>query len=264
VRQRTPNEIALTLVLTAFSLIFLIVVVPLRPMAYNAEQYMTSYLGLSAPLVSLGTDVPTLVALVVCLIPTTIGALLAAIGIAGMDRALRANIIAKSGRAVETAGDVDTVLLDKTGTITLGSRRASEFLPLGGVTVRDLSVAAALASVADCTTEGQSIVTPALAAGVPQSAIAAPEGSQFVAFTAHTRMSGIDLSDGRQIREGAPDAMIAHLRALGWMENDMRHPAVGAKISAPFSDSYAYEAVHGDVAAALVCSIGGEQSSAEG
>jgi potassium-transporting ATPase ATP-binding subunit len=215
VRQRTPNEIALTLVLTAFSLIFLIVVVPLWPMAYNAEQYMTSYLGLSAPLVSLGTDVPTLVALVVCLIPTTIGALLAAIGIAGMDRALRANIIAKSGRAVETAGDVDTVLLDKTGTITLGSRRASEFLPLGGVTVRDLSVAAALASVADRTTEGQSIVTAALAAGVPQTAITAPEGSQFVEFTAHTRMSGIDLADGRQIRKGAPDAIIAHLRAFG-------------------------------------------------
>ena len=215
VRQRTPNEIALTLVLTAFSLIFLIVVVPLWPMAYNAEQYMTSYLGLSAPLVSLGTDVPTLVALVVCLIPTTIGALLAAIGIAGMDRALRANIIAKSGRAVETAGDVDTVLLDKTGTITLGSRRAAEFLPVGGVTVRDLSVAAALASVADRTTEGQSIVTAALAAGAPQGAIAAPDGSQFVEFTAQTRMSGIDLADGRQIRKGAPDAMIAHLRAFG-------------------------------------------------
>ncbi len=110
-RQRTPNEIALTLVLTAFTLIFMIVVVPLWPMAFNAEQYMTSYLGLSDPLKSLGTDVPTLVALIVCLIPTTIGALLAAIGIAGMDRALRANIIAKSGKAVEVAGDIDTVLL---------------------------------------------------------------------------------------------------------------------------------------------------------
>ena len=132
-RQRTPNEIALTLVLTAFTLIFMIVVVPLWPMASNAEQYMTSYLGLSDPLKSLGTDVPTLVALVVCLIPTTIGALLAAIGIAGMDRALRANIIAKSGKAVEVAGDIDTVLLDKTGTITLGDRHAREFIPIGGV-----------------------------------------------------------------------------------------------------------------------------------
>jgi K+-transporting ATPase ATPase B chain len=215
VRQRTPNEIALTLVLTAFTLIFLIVVVPLWPMAYNAEVYMTSYLGLSSQLKSLGTDVPTLVALIVCLIPTTIGALLAAIGIAGMDRALRANIIAKSGRAVETAGDVDIVLLDKTGTITLGSRRASAFLPLGGVNVRDLHVAAALASVADRTPEGQSIVSAVLAASVPQAAIAAPSGSEFVEFTAQTRMSGIDLADGRQIRKGAPDAVIAHLRGLG-------------------------------------------------
>jgi potassium-transporting ATPase ATP-binding subunit len=215
VRQRTPNEIALTLVLTAFTLIFMIVVVPLWPMAYNAEVYMTSYLGLSTPLQSLGTDVPTLVALVVCLIPTTIGALLAAIGIAGMDRALRANIIAKSGRAVETAGDIDTVLLDKTGTITLGARRASEFLPLDGVRPRELRLAAALASVADRTPEGQSIVAAVAAAGVPQSEIAAPAGAQFVEFTAQTRMSGIDLADGRQIRKGAPDAVIAHLRKLG-------------------------------------------------
>jgi potassium-transporting ATPase ATP-binding subunit len=214
VRQRTPNEIALTLVLTAFSLIFLIVVVPLWPMAYNAEQYMTSYLGLSTPLVSLGTDVPTLVALVVCLIPTTIGALLAAIGIAGMDRALRANIIAKSGQAVETAGDIDTVLLDKTGTITLGARRASSFLPLGGVKLHELQVAAALASVADRTPEGQSIVSVVLGGGVPQAAITAPSGAQFFEFSAQTRMSGIDLPDGRQIRKGAPDAVLAHLRAL--------------------------------------------------
>src|SRR6202035_4658818 len=197
VRQRTPNEIALSLVLTAFTLIFLIVVVPLWPMAYSAEQYMTSYLSLSTPLQSLGTDVPTLVALVVCLIPTTIGALLAAIGIAGMDRALRANIIAKSGQAVETAGDVDIVLLDKTGTITLGARRASQFLPLPGVTERDLCVASALASAADRTPEGQSIVAAVLASGVEQEAIAAPSASKFIEFSAQTRMSGIDLPDGR-------------------------------------------------------------------
>jgi potassium-transporting ATPase ATP-binding subunit len=215
VRQRTPNEIALALVLTAFSLIFLIVVVPLWPMAYNAEQYMTSYLGLSTPLKSLGTDVPTLVALLVCLIPTTIGALLAAIGIAGMDRALRANIIAKSGRAVETAGDIDTVLLDKTGTITLGNRRASAFLPLPGVKVRDLHVAAALASIADRTPEGQSIVSTVLSAGVPQADITAPSGAKFIEFSAQRRMSGVDLPDGRQIRKGAPDAVIAYLGALG-------------------------------------------------
>jgi len=202
-------------VLTAFSLIFLIVVVPLWPMAYNAEQYMASYLGLTTPLASLGTDVPTLVALLVCLIPTTIGALLAAIGIAGMDRALRANIIAKSGRAVETAGDIDTVLLDKTGTITLGSRRASEFLPLRGVSAHELRVAAALASQADRTPEGQSIVAFVLGTGIQQTAITAPGGSQFIEFTAQTRMSGVDLLNGRKIRKGAPDAVTAYLRALG-------------------------------------------------
>ncbi len=214
VRQRTPNEIALTLVLTAFSLIFLIVVVPLWPMAYNAEQYMAGYLGLSGALPSLGTDVPTLIALLVCLIPTTIGALLAAIGIAGMDRALRANIIAKSGKAVETAGDVDTVLFDKTGTITLGSRRASDFLPVGGVSQQELRIAAALASSADQTPEGQSIVTAVLA-DVPSQAIEAPKGAQFVPFTAQTRMSGIDLPDGRRVRKGAPDAIADYLRAQG-------------------------------------------------
>src|SRR6202022_1227234 len=139
-------------------LIFLIVVIPLWPMALNAEQYMTSYLGLPDALQSLGTDVPTLVALLVCLIPTTIGALLAAIGIAGMDRALRANIIAKSGKAVEVAGDVDTLLLDKTGTITMGNRRATQFMPLGEYAAEEVGHLAALASAADQTPEGKSIL----------------------------------------------------------------------------------------------------------
>lgn len=160
VRQRTPNEIALTLVLSAFTLIFLIVVVPLWPMALNAETYMMGYLGIQEPLHSLGTDVPTLVALLVCLIPTTIGALLAAIGIAGMDRALQANIIAKSGKAVETAGDVDIVLLDKTGTITIGNRHATQFLPVGNYTAADVGRLAALASVADETPEGKDDCCP--------------------------------------------------------------------------------------------------------
>ena len=159
IRQRTPNEIALTLVLSAFTLIFLIVVVPIWPMAWNAEQYMMGYLGLQQPLHSLGTDVPTLVALLVCLIPTTIGALLAAIGIAGMDRALQANIIAKSGKAVEIAGDIDIVLLDKTGTITIGNRHATEFLPVEGYSADELAQLAALASAADETPEGKSIVS---------------------------------------------------------------------------------------------------------
>ncbi len=215
VRQRTPNEIALTLVLTAFTLIFLIVVVPLWPMAYNAEEYMASYVGVTGRLASLGTDVPTLIALIVCLIPTTIGALLAAIGIAGMDRALRANIIAKSGQAVETAGDIDTVLLDKTGTITLGARRASEFLPLRGVDLQELATVAARASLADRTPEGQSILSAVRDVGVHPDAIAAPEHSEVIEFTAQTRMSGIDTPDGHRIRKGAPDAVLAWLRERG-------------------------------------------------
>jgi K+-transporting ATPase ATPase B chain len=209
IRQRTPNEIALTLVLSAFSLIFLIVVIPLWPMAFNAEQYMTSYLGLPAPLHSLGTDVPTLIALLVCLIPTTIGALLAAIGIAGMDRALRANVMAKSGKAVETAGDIDVVLLDKTGTITVGNRHATAFLPVGGYGPAEVGQLAFFASAADETPEGKTIVSKAKelrTAGQP--ALTIPEGCEFIAFTAQTRMSGVDLPTGRKIRKGAADAII--------------------------------------------------------
>src|ERR1700681_3165418 len=206
IRQRTPNEIALTLVLSAFSLIFLIVVIPLWPMALNAELYITSYLGLTDPLKSLGTDVPTLVALVVCLIPTTIGALLAAIGIAGMDRALRANIIAKSGLAVETAGDVDVVLLDKTGTITVGNRFATKFLPIGTNTANDVGRLAALASTSDETPEGKSIVK--LFEKESKTSVSVPPDALPVPFTAHTRMSGVDLPDGQRIRKGASDAII--------------------------------------------------------
>ena len=158
IRQRTPNEIALSLVLSAFTLIFLIVTVPLWPMAWNAELYMKDYLGVPEPLKSLGTDVPTLVALLVCLIPTTIGALLAAIGIAGMDRALRANIIAKSGKAVEVAGDVDTLLLDKTGTITIGNRQATQFVPVGGYSRRRAGAAGGAGLGRRPDAEGKSIV----------------------------------------------------------------------------------------------------------
>ena len=209
IRQRTPNEIALTLVLSAFSLIFLIVVIPLWPMAFNAEQYMTSYLGLSAPLKSLGTDVPTLIALLVCLIPTTIGALLAAIGIAGMDRALRANVMAKSGKAVETAGDIDVVLLDKTGTITVGNRHATAFLPVGSYSPADVSRLVFLASFADETPEGKTIVNKAKELRTPgQPPLSVPEGAEFIPFSAQTRMSGIDLTGGHKIRKGASDAII--------------------------------------------------------
>jgi potassium-transporting ATPase ATP-binding subunit len=213
VRQKTPNEIALTLVLSALTLAFMIVVVPIWPMAWNAEQYMMGYLGIAQPLKSLGTDVPTLVGLLVCLIPTTIGALLAAIGIAGMDRALQANIIAKSGKAVETAGDIDIVLLDKTGTITVGNRHATDFEPVAGYTKIQLASLAALASAADETPEGKSIVVAAKAVGVgSDEELNAPSDAKFITFSAQTRMSGVDLPDGRIIRKGAPDAVIAFVR----------------------------------------------------
>jgi potassium-transporting ATPase ATP-binding subunit len=211
IRQRTPNEIALTLVLTAFTLIFLIVVTPLWPMAWNAEHYMTSYLRLRHTLHSLGTDVPTLVALLVCLIPTTIGALLAAIGIAGMDRALQANIIAKSGKAVETAGDIDVVLLDKTGTITEGNRRATQFLPVEGYSAGQVADLAALASAADETPEGKSIVSVYKSEYAP---ITIPAQARFVPFSASTRMSGVDF-DGRRIRKGAADAITRFVQEHG-------------------------------------------------
>jgi K+-transporting ATPase ATPase B chain len=221
IRQRTPNEIALSLVLSTFTLIFLIVTASLWPMALNAELYMKDYLGTAEPVKGLGTDVPTLVALLVCLIPTTIGALLAAIGIAGMDRALRANILAKSGKAVEVAGDVDTLLLDKTGTITMGNRQATRFVPVADYSAQELGRLAALASVADLTPEGKSIVDlyRRLPLGTGQAGLASaslvvaevPAGSRFVEFTAQTRMSGIDLPDGRRVRKGAPDSIIRYV-----------------------------------------------------
>src|SRR5437588_5019251 len=226
IRQRTPNEIALSLVLSAFTLIFLIVTAALWPMALNAELYMKDYLGISEPVKSLGTDVPTLVALLVCLIPTTIGALLAAIGIAGMDRALRANVLSKSGKAVEVAGDIDTLLLDKTGTITMGNRRATQFVPFGNHSVADVGRLAAMASIADQTPEGKSIVdlyqampgngegnTQATREALLQAMI--PSGTRFVEFTAQTRMSGLDLPDSSQIRKGAPDAVLRYAQRSG-------------------------------------------------
>ena len=181
-RQKTPNEIALNILLASLSIVFLIVVLTLNPAA--------SYAG--------GTvSISVLVALLVCLIPTTIGALLSAIGIAGMDRLVQRNVLAMSGRAVEAAGDVTTLLLDKTGTITYGNRQASEFLPVSGVTVDELRDAARLASLADPTPEGTSVV--ALAGG----SVELPKGAEIVPFTAQTRMSGLDLTDGSFVRKGA-------------------------------------------------------------
>jgi potassium-transporting ATPase ATP-binding subunit len=204
-RQRTPNEIALSIVLSAFTLIFLIVTATLWPLAKHAEGYTGN--------VGLGTDIPTLVALLVCLIPTTIGALLSAIGIAGMDRALRANIIAKSGKAVEVAGDVDTLLLDKTGTITMGNRRATRFIPFGDFSAVEVGRLAAIASGSDETPEGKSIVE--LYRRTPGVTLETPAESTFVPFSAQTRMSGIDIPGKESIRKGAGDAIVRYVLANG-------------------------------------------------
>ena len=238
IRQRTPNELALTLLLSAFTLIFLIVVVPLLPMAYNSERYMTAYLGYHQTIKSLGSDVPTLIALLICLIPTTIGALLAAIGIAGMDRALQANIIASSGKAVELAGDIDIVMFDKTGTITMGNRQAKKFFPVGKYTENDLIRLAALASVADQTPEGKSINH--YFEGHTNTKLTVPPGTEFVPFTAKTRMSGIDLPDGKKIRKGAYDTIVKFVK-----ENNGKIPeelkslvdAIGSKGATPMAVS---------------------------
>ncbi|WP_213814620.1 potassium-transporting ATPase subunit KdpB [Glaciihabitans sp. dw_435] len=184
-RQKTPNEIALNILLASLSIVFLVVVLTLNPMA--------SYAG--------GVNsIPVLIALLVCLIPTTIGALLSAIGIAGMDRLVQHNVLAMSGRAVEAAGDVTTLLLDKTGTITYGNRRATEFVTVGGATLTQLVSVARLSSLSDPTPEGSSVVTLAEQMGHTEESVA---GAVIVPFTAQTRMSGLDLPDGSQLRKGA-------------------------------------------------------------
>lgn len=194
-RRKTPNEIALSILLVSLTIIFLLAVVTISPMA--------DYAGAPQPTV-------VLVALLVCLIPTTIGALLSAIGIAGMDRLVRVNVLAMSGRAVEAAGDVSTLLLDKTGTITYGNRRASRFVPAEGVTLAELTEAARIASLADLTPEGRSIVDLAVAdTGATGTGAPLPDGAEAVEFTAQTRMSGVDLPDGRELRKGAGSAVEA-------------------------------------------------------
>jgi K+-transporting ATPase ATPase B chain len=195
-RQKTPNEIALNILLASLSVVFVVVALTLNPVA--------SYAGASV-------SVPVLVALLVCLIPTTIGALLSAIGIAGMDRLVQRNVLAMSGRAVEAAGDVTTLLLDKTGTITYGNRRAVDFLPLTGVDAHELVRAAAQASAADPTPEGRSIVDLAAERGVAGDVATPAPGTEVVPFTAQTRMSGVDLPDVTRIRKGAGSAVVAWL-----------------------------------------------------
>jgi K+-transporting ATPase ATPase B chain len=199
VRQKTPNELALTVTLAGLTLAFLMVTGALWPIG--------RYFGVDLP-------IPTLIALLVCLIPTTIGALLAAIGLAGMDRALSANVLAKSGKAVELAGDIDTLLLDKTGTTTMGDRQATEYHPLPGVAREALAEAATRASFGDPTPEGKSIVRlgeETLGASAPSES---PQ-AKIIPFTAQTRLSGLDLPDGRVYRKGASDAICAYIREQG-------------------------------------------------
>jgi potassium-transporting ATPase ATP-binding subunit len=206
-RQKTPNELALNILLASLTIIFVLAVISLQPMAmhFNAGQSLV-----------------ILVALLVALIPTTIGALLSAIGIAGMDRLVQRNVLAMSGRAVEAAGDVNTLLLDKTGTITIGNRQATEFIPVDGVTAEQLADASQLSSMADYTPEGRSIVVLAKEQyGLREREEGELPGAEFVEFTAQTRMSGVDLADGRQVRKGAA-ASVAQ-----WIRDNGGEPPVG-------------------------------------
>jgi K+-transporting ATPase ATPase B chain len=199
-RQKTPNEIALSILLSGLTIIFVIAVVTLGPFSIYAGKVQS---------------VTVLIALLVCLIPTTIGGLLSAIGIAGMDRVLQRNVLAMSGRAVEAAGDVDTLLLDKTGTITLGNRQATEFMLAEGVARGEAALAAYYSSLADETPEGRSIVTLAAPDAASSGNGKVPDGATFVPFSAYTRMSGLDLVGGTSIRKGAPDAVRAWVRERG-------------------------------------------------
>ncbi len=200
-RQKTPNEIALNILLASLTIIFMLAVITLQPMAFYSH----------AP-----QSLVILVALLVALIPTTIGALLSAIGIAGMDRLVQRNVLAVSGRAVEAAGDVNTLLLDKTGTITIGNRQATEFIPVDRVSAEELADAAQLSSMADYTPEGRSIVVLAKERyGLRERPAGELQGAEFVEFTAQTRMSGIDLADGREVRKGAASSVSQWIRDNG-------------------------------------------------
>ena len=199
-RQKTPNEIALNILLAGLTIIFLLAVVTLQPFAIYSNAGQTIFV---------------LVSLLVCLIPTTIGGLLSAIGIAGMDRLIQHNVLAMSGRAVEAAGDVNTLLLDKTGTITLGNRQATAFIPLAGVEEKELAEAAQLSSLADETPEGRSIVVLAKEKYGLRGRELAPHAATFIPFTAQTRMSGVDF-DGREVRKGAADAIEKYVSSFGY------------------------------------------------
>ena len=198
-RQKTPNEIALNTLLIVLTLIFLIVVVTLAPIA--------KYLGIEL-------SVPVLISLLVCLIPTTIGGLLSAIGIAGMDRVTQFNVLAMSGKAVEAAGDINTMILDKTGTITFGNRMASQLIAVGGESHASLSQWAGVSSLLDETPEGRSVLELLKQEGLEADSSMTAE-AEFIEFKAETRMSGMDLKDGRKVRKGAVDAVKAWVLSQG-------------------------------------------------
>jgi potassium-transporting ATPase ATP-binding subunit len=236
-RQKTPNEIALNILLASLTIVFLMATVTLQPFAI--------YSGAQQNLI-------TLVALLVCLIPTTIGALLSAIGIAGMDRLVQHNVLAMSGRAVEAAGDVNTLLLDKTGTITLGNRQAAEFLSVSGVSDADLADAAQLSSLADETPEGRSIVVLAKTGyGLRERAPGELATAHFVVFTAQTRMSGVDLDGGRQIRKGAAAAVIRWVQEHGGQSTDEIGAIVDAISTAGGTPLVVADAINGTQARTL-------------
>ncbi|MCX9190733.1 K(+)-transporting ATPase subunit B [Carbonactinospora thermoautotrophica] len=236
-RQKTPNEIALNILLASLTIIFLLAVVTLQPLAV--------YSGSPQPVV-------VLVALLVCLIPTTIGALLSAIGIAGMDRLVQRNVLALSGRAVEAAGDVHTLLLDKTGTITLGDRHAVKFIPVDGVDERRLADAAQLSSLADETPEGRSVVVLAKREyGLRAREKGVVLGAHFVPFSAQTRMSGVDMHDGRRIRKGAAAAVMKWVRENGGHPSDAVGPLVDAISASGGTPLVVAEQVPGEPARAL-------------
>jgi K+-transporting ATPase ATPase B chain len=208
-RQKTPNEIALNILIAGLTIIFLLATVTLLPFAqYNVDQAQSAGMGGEAPSITI------LIALLVCLIPTTIGGLLSAIGIAGMDRVMQYNVLAMSGKAVEAAGDVDVLLLDKTGTITLGNRQAAEFLPLPGVDINELADAAQLSSLADETPEGRSIVVLAKEKYGLRGREMSEKDAEFIPFTAQTRMSGVNMN-GTRVRKGAVQAVIDYVKSEG-------------------------------------------------
>jgi potassium-transporting ATPase ATP-binding subunit len=208
-RRKTPNEIALSILLSGMTLIFVLVIMSMRPFGIYG---------------GVGLSVTVLIALLVCLIPTTIGGLLSAIGIAGMNRLLQKNVVAMSGRAIEAAGDVDVLLLDKTGTITLGNRQAVEFKPAPGVDLIELADAAQIASLADETPEGRSIVILAKSFGIRERTLGGMHGASFVSFSAQTRMSGVDV-EGRRLRKGAADAIAAFVQ--GGLSESVRETVAG-------------------------------------